>query len=307
MSVILLLDPPKDVRPEGALRGDVAWKLFMPETIGDIPRLGHSGVSQFRHWLWNGLSSREGFLKKEKGEVYLILPPLTEPAMEFVVSICSLWSGEVYSVEQADGKYDLTRTGKNLWKAPVVNLNRHPEEGTFLGKMTETLADGFHTFYSGLLGETKSFIRTYTLKPGQTYARFHSHTAREELYLVLKGSGSVRIGDSKVRVTEGDLISKPLGPDISSQFLADQNGELRILDIEIWPDVEKNSKDAVAYPDHGELDLFGPGWELTVPLDSMIGAGDAIANYDTGYWRKADGTWEPRDIPGFKRRSREKQ
>ena len=33
MSIMILIDPPKNVRPKGALRADVAWKLFLPDVM----------------------------------------------------------------------------------------------------------------------------------------------------------------------------------------------------------------------------------------------------------------------------------
>ena len=42
--------------------------------------------------------------------------------------------------------------------------------------------------------------------------------------------------------------------------------DLRILDVEILQDLNKRSKDLVHYPNHGELDLFGEGWSIMIPM-----------------------------------------
>ena len=305
MSVKILIDPPKNVRPENSIRADVGWKLYLPGHMGDIPSLVKASITAFRHWLWWELSTRLGHLKPDKPDtVYILTPPLTGAAMEFIVRTASFWSDEVYVVAPGNGAYDIENSGENLWTPPVVNLNKSYDGSSAVGKMHEEMESGDHTFYSHVLGAGKSFIRTYTIKTGNTYSRFHSHTAREEFYLVLKGKGTARIGGHRVEISEGDLISKPTGPDLSSQFLADRDEDLKIMDVEIWPEDERKSKDAVNYPDHGELDLFGEGWDMTIPVDSMLSARDAMENYDTGYRRKADGTWEPADVPGFKRRTK---
>ena len=306
MSVIIIEDPPKDMRPEKAIRADVAWKLFLPDYMGDIPEIGKGKIEPMRHWLWGELSRYQGFMRQEESKVsYLLAPPLTSEGREFLIRTCSLWTNDVHLIEARGHNADLKSIGGNLWIPPVVNVKSNPNPNTALAKLSESgLGEELDTHFSPILGAGKSYVRAYTIEKDGTYARFHSHTAREELYLVLKGKGTVRIGGHSVSIKEGDFIAKPTGPDISTQFLADKGETLRVLDIEIWPDDERRSKDAVLYPDHEELDLFGQGWNFTVPSVSITDALDAMTHYDTGYRRKADGTWEPKDIPGHKRREK---
>lgn len=305
MSVRIIVDPPKSVRPEGAIRADVAWKLYLPENMGGIPGFGEGRTEPMGNWLWWELSRKLGFLHRSQDEpVYVLTPPLTPEGREFIVRICSMWSDEVY-VLNADGReIDIEKAGDNSWIPPVVNVSGKPGNGTALGKLTEENGDELDTFYSPLLGYAKSFVRAYTIPPGETYARFHSHTAREELYLVLQGKGTVRLAGHSVPVSEGDLVAKPTGPDLSSQLLADRGESMRILDIEIWPSRDKIAKDVVHYPDHAELDLFGEGWNFMMPDEALYDFRDAMENYSTGYRRKLDGSWEPRDVPGFRKREK---
>lgn len=305
MSIVILIDPPKDVRPEGAIRADVAWKLFLPDLMGDVPTEWKKDHEFFKHWLWSMLSRKLGFLYEgSEKEVSVITPEMTPAGREFILRTCSFWSNEVYAISGAGGKFDLSQKGENLWIAPVVNVLNVPGESAMLSKLATTHHQAFHSLLSPLLGSGRTNIRTYTIPVGGTFARFHSHTAREELYLVLKGKGSVRIADHKASIQEGDLVSKPTGPDIPTQLLADKGEILRILDIEVWPDAEKNSKDLVHYADHRELDLFGEGWNFMIPSDNIASEEDSMANYDAGYVRHSDGTWEPKDVPGFKKREK---
>ena len=304
MPIKLIVDPPKDVRPEGAIRADVAWKLFMPEDMGDIPAEWKKNQESFKHWLWVELSRRLGFLHESPETVYILTPRLTEAGKDFLVRTCSFWSNQVFALSGKEGKFDLEQEGENLWIRPVLNVHGIPGDNPVLKKIATTHHKSFHSLLSPLLGSTRSNIREYVIPPGSTFARFHSHTAREELYMVLAGKGSARIAGHRVDISEGDLISKPLGPDIPTQLLADKGIDLRILDFEIWPDAEKNSKDLVHYPDHGELDLFGEGWNLMLPSEAIIGVEDSMKNYDTGYVRHRDGSWEPKQVEGFKKRER---
>lgn len=305
MSIKILIDPPKSVRPKHAIRADVGWKLYLPDCMGDLPESARGRVEPFRHWLWWELSKQLGFLKKDSQDtVHILTPPLTVAGKDFMVRTCSFWSDEVFAVTPGENGYDMDAAGENIWTAPVVNVNKNHDVNSAIGKMSENSDDGTHTPLSQVLGATKSFIRTYTIKPGKTFSRFHSHIAREEFYLVLNGKGSARIGGHKVEISEGDLISKPIGPDLSSQFLADMGEELKIMDVEIWPDDERKSKDLVSYPDHGELDLFGEGWNFMIPSDAIYPFSDAMENYGTGYRRKLDGSWEPKEIPGVDKRKK---
>ena len=303
MSIKLLVNPPRNWWPKGAIRADLAWQLFMPDTIGDIPAGWSKESDSFKRWLWNELSRKAGFMRRRgHHHVFVVTPKLTPAAREFLVRVCSFWSNEVYSLAEFRGRFDPNRTGKNVWIPPVVNVSRFPGEGPMLGKLFERQAFGIHSLLSPILGSGKTNIRVYTISEGKTSTRFHSHTAKEEVYLVLKGKGSARIAGHRVPIGEGDLISKPTGTDLPTQLLADRKEKLKILDIEVWPDAEKNSKDLMYFPDHGELDLVGEGWGMMIPSDSMMDEDDMLLGYETGYVRRRDGTWTPKDVPGFKMR-----
>ncbi len=306
MPVKIIVDPPKSVRPDGAIRCDVAWKLYLPEFMGDLPGGGGSDLVRFNNWLWTELGSRLGYLRKDAPEnVWLLTPPLTDAALNYLIRICSIWSDEVFVLSNENGTVNLEARGENRWKLPVYNLLDGAQGEPSFERLSEETDGKSETAITPVLGSTKSFMRTYVIPPGGTYARMHSHTAREETYIVLRGKGTVRYGGHSSDIREGDMVSKPLGPDVSSQLLADKGESLRILDIEIWPDPSRSAKDLVHYPDHGELDLFGPGWNLMIPDSTIFPAlEDAMKNYSSGYIRKSDGSWEPKDIPGFRTRKK---
>ncbi len=305
MEINLLIDPPKDVRPAGAIRADVAWKLFLPDSMGDITGAPNFELESLKRWLWGELSTRLGFLKPGLSDpVYIITPELAEPGLEFILRTCSFWSNEVYSVRKSSQGFDLGKRSENLWIAPVLNVGEVPGKSLALNASAAKSSDRFHLLLSPLLGSTRSNIRIYRIPPNETFARFHSHSAVEELYLVLNGKGSARIADHRVEIKQGDLISKPTGPDLPTQLLADKNEPMTILDIEIWPDSGKNSKDLMHYQDHGELVLTGEGWEMMLPSEALNGTQEPFANYNSGYIRHLDGSWEPKDIPGFRKREK---
>lgn len=304
MAINILENPDKNTRPDKAIRMDVAWKLFLPEFMGDIPAKTPTALVEISGWLWNQLSIRCGSLMKDNQDVWIITPELTEGGRKFVIRIASFWSGEVYVIsEQQFKEYRKFQTGdKNAWIPPVMNAYPDLREHDDLERLCEKDSDSMTWPLSPLLGFGHAYMRVYEIEPGKTFARLHSHSGVEEHYLVLDGEGTLRNGEHETRIVKGDLISKPTGPDMSSQLLSRADGKLLILDIEIWPDRNRRTKDVVIYPDHREILLRGEGWSNLIPMDAVLDASDMDRNYSTGYERTLDGGHNAKKIPGFEPR-----
>ncbi len=299
MAIKILENPGKQLRPDGAIRADVAWKLFDPMNIGDVTRNSLNRMSKFTQWLWWELSYQAGFLNSRKrGILYIIAPEMTDAGRTFLERICSFWDTEINTYRNPQTVEDTEIPVKNAWIPPVYNVSRDAAKDPVQSALVEEDDAGICHFISPLTGLSHAFFRVYSINPGHTYSRYHSHTAREEHYLVLDGTGIARIAGRNQQVKPGDIVFKPTGPDLATQFIAGENG-LRILDMEIWNDPARGDKDVVAYPDHGELCMFGPGWYNTVPLSAIHSAEDTMESYETGYYRNLDGSWSPREVPGF--------
>ena len=287
--------------PDDSIRVDIAWELFLPGSKGAITDQWSKNCDSLKNWLWIELGRKAGYMRMDpKTKIVVVCPKLSDAGKELVIRTCSFWSDNVLEASSSNPE-------RNVWIPPVVNVNDIPGDSPLLRQIAGNHHGAFHSLLSPILGSGRSNIRTYTIPEGETFARFHSHTAREELYIVLKGTGSARIGSHKLILHTGDLISKPTGPDLATQLLADQGVSMGILDIEIWPDMLKNSKDVVHYADHGEVDFFGEGWDMMVPSGSFLSASDSMNNYETGYRRNPDGTWVPSDVPGLRKRAKEKE
>lgn len=301
MSIIFLIDPDKKVRPDGVIRADVGWKLFLPDSMGDFSSKSRRMVSKLVQWFWGELSDRLGFLRKDSPEVvYVITPPLSDPARELMLRIASMWADEVHVIEEPDGNTDLKETGENQWIPPIVNLG--DPSTPLLKSMTIEDAEGNTVYLMPALGSSRAFMRTYNIVEGRCYSRLHSHSAVEEHYYILEGRGTLRYGNHAVSLKPGDLISKPVGPDNYSQFIADQGMDMKVLDIEGWPDTTNNTKDAVLYPDHKELLLRGQGWSSIIQSENNLPPYDFDEHYHYGYERQKDGSWKGKDVPGVKKR-----
>ena len=78
------------------------------------------------------------------------------------------------------------------------------------------------------------------IKPGRREAFAHRHRDAEEVYVVLAGSGRVRLDDDIVDLTELDAVR--VGPGTTRQLEAGANGlEVLIVGAHVEADVEQVS------------------------------------------------------------------
>ncbi len=131
---------------------------------------------------------------------------------------------------------------------------------------------------SAQMSSRKLGFNVTLLPPGKRAWPFHAHRANEEMFFVLEGEGSIRLGDETRKIRKGDFISLPPGPDSGHQIMNDSGGPLQYLAVSTM-----ESPEVVEYPDSGKLGIFAgepPGRPAT---------GDSIrrfipANREVGYW-----------------------
>lgn len=61
-------------------------------------------------------------------------------------------------------------------------------------------------FARGALGSSSLGVSRETLAPGFRVPFGHTHREQEEVYVVLRGSGRIKIADEIVELAEGDLV-----------------------------------------------------------------------------------------------------
>jgi quercetin dioxygenase-like cupin family protein len=57
----------------------------------------------------------------------------------------------------------------------------------------------------GLFASERFFLDLYCLEPGQSQ-KPHAHDGSDKVYLVVEGSGRVRIGDEEARLSAGEAV-----------------------------------------------------------------------------------------------------
>ncbi len=106
------------------------------------------------------------------------------------------------------------------------------------------------------------------------------HLANEEAIYVLRGSGTLRIGEREVAVSRGDYVALPAGESGSHQITNASNETLRYLCFStmVEPDV-------MVYPDSDKVGLFAgsaPGGPKEKRTFSKFLRGDAEVGYYEG-------------------------
>ena len=140
----------------------------------------------------------------------------------------------------------------------IYSLSDIPNEYTDDPKFESELM----TKYIGALaGSEKLYINIDSLKPGAKSSKFHSHTLKEEFFIILKGSGKVRINENLFSVKKGDFFSKPAGKGISHQFINDSSDILEILDCGI-----NDKNDIVEYPEENIILVQGKAYEKSAAV-----------------------------------------
>ena len=279
---------------EGAVRVDLAWELFFGSKSA-MPQGHGERLIPLANWLWDELGRKAGNLNRNAGkELTLAIPPFGQDGLDFVLRLVSFWADEVY-VKKAG-----TLSG-NLWKKPVANVYDDKTLDGSERSIVRAVDESYTRFLMPVLGTGRGFFRVEVVQNGASPARYHSHSEVDEYYLILDGSGTLRFNGKDIVVNRGDLIAKPTGPDATSQLIADQGEPLRILDMELWHDRFRRSKDLIFNPDFNEIFMRGPGWGSLTPAESLMPPEDFGKHYDEGYRRMKDGSWVPSKNRGHKK------
>jgi uncharacterized cupin superfamily protein len=103
------------------------------------------------------------------------------------------------------------------------------------------------------VGARTSGMRHMTIAPGTYGYPRHCHSAEEELYVFLAGSGVARVGDEEMPVRAGHVLSRPSGTTLAHSFRAGPEG------LEYLAYGQRCDNDIVYYPDSGKVSFAGVG------------------------------------------------
>jgi len=119
----------------------------------------------------------------------------------------------------------------------------------------------------------------HVVPAGKTAWPFHRHHGADELFLVLEGTGEVRIGDRRLPIKAGDCIGCPAGGD-AHQIINSSDAELRYIAF-----ANRLRADVIEYPDSGRI-AFGIAHGNDKEPRSLFEAGGKLTPLD--YWDGED-------------------
>jgi uncharacterized cupin superfamily protein len=84
--------------------------------------------------------------------------------------------------------------------------------------------------------------------PGKRSCPYHLHHSQEEMFVVLEGSGTLRVADEMLPLKRGDVVFIPAGPEYPHQIINTSDAPLKYLSISTTEDPE-----ICEYPDSGKF------------------------------------------------------
>jgi uncharacterized cupin superfamily protein len=113
------------------------------------------------------------------------------------------------------------------------------------------------------------------LAPGKRGCPYHLHHAQEEMFVVLEGSGTLRVAGELLPLHAGDVVFVPPGPEYPHQILNTSQAPLKVLSISTM-----ETPEVCEYPDSGKYLATG---EATLPAPfRIVGRSDAGLDYWDG-------------------------
>jgi uncharacterized cupin superfamily protein len=128
---------------------------------------------------------------------------------------------------------------------PLVNIDDVPLRSSSHG-------EGFAAQFGRigpLIGAKKLGCQLHIVPTGKKAFPRHAHHANEEMFFILAGSGTYKVGDRTFPIRAGDVVAAPAGDGATAHQIANtSDGELRYLGFSTRLDPE-----VVEYPDSGKF------------------------------------------------------
>lgn len=139
---------------------------------------------------------------------------------------------------------------------PIINLDEIAFKRLSHGDKFDVLEGPI----SAALGAKQLGYSLAVVPPGKRAYPFHCHHVNEEMFLVLQGSGVVRVGGREYPIRQGDVIAAPAGGRETAHQIVNTSGdELRYLMVSTMVPTE-----VVEHPDSGKVAVFvggAPGYD----------------------------------------------
>ncbi|MBL0385138.1 cupin domain-containing protein [Tumebacillus sp. ITR2] len=133
----------------------------------------------------------------------------------------------------------------------IHNLHNMPAESIDIYGPMKTL------YLGRAAGSEKLYVNVDYVQPGAKSTKYHTHSLQEEFFLILSGTGILRMNDEEHPVKQGDFVAKPAGKGIAHQFINNGTEVLSILDcgLEAPHDVATYPDEDIVYVKHLRKDF----------------------------------------------------
>ncbi len=108
--------------------------------------------------------------------------------------------------------------------------------------------------------------------PGKRSCPYHFHHAQEEMFIVIDGSGTLRVAGEMLPLKAGDIAFIPAGPEYPHQIINTSDAPLTYLSIST-----REKPEVVEYPDSRKY-LATAGTEN--PFEAIQRAGQSVDYWD---------------------------
>ncbi len=113
------------------------------------------------------------------------------------------------------------------------------------------------------------------LPAGKRACPYHFHYVEEEIFIVLEGSGTLRVAGEMLPISAGDAIFIPPGPTFPHQIINTSDAPLKYLSVSTHAEAE-----ICEYPDSGKYLAFAKSGSETLLNDGRMHR----AKDDLDYW-----------------------
>ncbi|MEO8135649.1 MAG: cupin domain-containing protein [Betaproteobacteria bacterium] len=110
--------------------------------------------------------------------------------------------------------------------------------------------------------------------PGKRSCPYHMHYAQEEMFVILEGTGTLRVAGEMLPLSTGDIIFIPPGPEYPHQIINTSDAPLKYLSIST-----RETPEIVEYPDSGKFLASAPAGDGTF-FDVLQRRGDNLDYWD---------------------------
>lgn len=104
-------------------------------------------------------------------------------------------------------------------------------------------------------GAKNTLVSVYEIPPGKAAYPYHYHHKNEETFYILSGEGILKTPHGERKVTSGELLFFPIGPEGAHKLTNSSNTEnLVYIDFDVVHEI-----DVAVYPDSDKIGIWGMG------------------------------------------------